>query len=78
MNHLSNDLKTTSHCEAATAKGYRVLWSIRTSFQDLEEEMFRLLYPTSVRPHLEYGIQAASPCFKYETDMIEQVQQQGT
>lgn len=75
---LSNDLKTTSHCKAAAAKGYRALWSIRRSFRYLDGEMFRLLYPTFVRPHLEYGIQAASPCFKYEADMLERVQRRGT
>ncbi|KAH9578555.1 hypothetical protein MS3_00008900 [Schistosoma haematobium] len=57
---LSNDLKTTSHCKAAAAKGYRVLWSIRRSFQYLDDEMFGLLYPIYVQPHLEYGIQVAS------------------
>ncbi|CAH8669480.1 unnamed protein product [Schistosoma bovis] len=75
---LSNDLKTTSHCKAAAAKGYRVLWSIRRSFQYLDDEMFELLYPIYVRPHLEYGIQAASPCFKYEADMLERVQRRAT
>ncbi|CAI2726681.1 unnamed protein product [Schistosoma spindalis] len=75
---LSSDLKTTSHCKAAAAKGYRVLWSVRRSFQYLDDEMFRLLYPIYVRPHLEYGIQAASPCFKYEADMLERVQRRGT
>ncbi|VDP68275.1 unnamed protein product [Schistosoma curassoni] len=75
---LSNDLKTTSHSKAAAAKGYRLLWSIRRSFQYLDDEMFVLLYPIYVRPHLEYGIQAASLCFKYEADMLERVQQRAT
>ncbi|CAH8584143.1 unnamed protein product [Schistosoma intercalatum] len=66
---LSNDLKTTSHCKAAAAKGYRVLWSIRRSFQYLDDEMFGLLCPFYVRSHLEYGIQA---------DMLERVQRRAT
>ncbi|CAH8586867.1 unnamed protein product [Schistosoma mattheei] len=75
---LGSDLKTISHCEAAAAKGYRVLRSILKSFQYLDDEMFKLLYPIHVRPHLEYGIQAARLCFKYEADMLGRVQRRGT
>lgn len=59
-----------SNCKAAAANGFRVSQAIRGFFQYLDE-VFRLLYPTFVRLYLEYEIQVASTCFKYEADMLE-------
>ncbi|CAH8623495.1 unnamed protein product [Schistosoma bovis] len=75
---LSHDLKTTAHCKAAAVKGFRALWSLRRAFKSFDEETFRILYPIYVRPHLEYCIQAASPCLVKDTNSIERVQRVGT
>lgn len=34
---LSNELKTTTNCTAATAEGFTVLWTIHKSFHYLDE-----------------------------------------
>nr|CAH8840869.1 unnamed protein product [Trichobilharzia regenti] len=75
---VSNDLKTTANCNAAAAKAFRMLWAIRRAFKRLDEGMFQILYATYVRPHLEYCIQATSPCFKKEAHILERVQRVGT
>ena len=75
---ISHDLKTTTHCNAVASKGYRALWSLRRAFKCFDEDMFRILYPTYVRPHLEYCIQAASPCLIKDTKSLERVQRVGT
>ncbi|CAH8438915.1 unnamed protein product [Schistosoma intercalatum] len=69
-----HDLKTITHCNAAAAKGYRELWSLRLAFKCFDKEMFRILYPTYVRPHLEYCIQATSPCLIKDTNSLDRVQ----
>nr|CAH8822191.1 unnamed protein product [Trichobilharzia regenti]CAH8832846.1 unnamed protein product [Trichobilharzia regenti]CAH8851638.1 unnamed protein product [Trichobilharzia regenti]CAH8868946.1 unnamed protein product [Trichobilharzia regenti]CAH8876533.1 unnamed protein product [Trichobilharzia regenti] len=75
---VQHDLKTATNCRTAATKGFRMLWAIRKAFANFDADIFRILYPTYIRPHLEYGIQAASPCFKYEIDLLERVQRVGT
>lgn len=57
---IINDLKTAGNRSAAAAKSFRVLLSIRKSFNHLNEEMFMMLSPTFKQ----------SPRFKHETDML--------
>ncbi|CAH8873911.1 unnamed protein product [Trichobilharzia szidati] len=75
---VSHDLKTTANCNRAAAKAFRMLWALRRSFKRLDEGIFQVLHATYVRPHLEYYIQAASPCFKKEAHTLERVQRIGT
>lgn len=69
----SNDHKTMSKSKTDAGKGYSVLWAIRKSPHFLDGEIFRVLCHYFVRLHSEYEIQAASPCFKYEADVLERV-----
>ncbi|CAH8868563.1 unnamed protein product [Trichobilharzia szidati] len=75
---VQHDLKTATNCRAAATKGFRILWVISKAFANFDADIFRILYSTYIRPHLEYGIQAASLCFKYEIDLLERVQRVGT
>ncbi|CAH8429151.1 unnamed protein product [Schistosoma bovis] len=61
---VSQDLKTTAHCRAIAAKGFRTLWSIRRAFSHVDAKTFLTPYTVFVRPKLEHCIQAASPCLK--------------
>lgn len=49
-------------------KGSRMVGLIRRTFTALDEEMFKSLHVTLVRPHLEYAIQVWCP-----SNMIERV-----
>ena len=75
---VSQDLKTTAHCRAIAAKGFRTLWSIRRAFRHLDAKTFLTLYTVFVRPKLEYCIQAASPCLKKDSELLERVQRTAT
>ena len=75
---VSQDLKTTAHCRAIAAKGFRTLWSIRRAFSHLDAKTFLTLYTVFVRPRLEYCIQAASPCLKKDSELLERVQRTAT
>ncbi|CAI2723786.1 unnamed protein product [Schistosoma spindalis] len=75
---VSQDLKTTAHCRATAAKAFRTLWSIRRAFTHVDAKIFLTLYTVFVRPKLEYCIQAASPCFKKDSEFLEKVQRTAT
>ncbi|CAH8641948.1 unnamed protein product [Heterobilharzia americana] len=75
---ISHDFKTSANCNGAAVKGFRVLWSIRRAFKSFDQDVFRILYSTYVRPHLEYCIQAASLCLKKDADALERAQRLGT
>lgn len=40
---ISHELKTPAYCNAAAAKGFRVLWSLRRALKCFDEDMFRIL-----------------------------------
>ncbi|KAH9592422.1 hypothetical protein MS3_00004352 [Schistosoma haematobium] len=75
---VSQDLKTTAHCRAIATKGFRTLWSIRRVFSHVDAKTFLTLYTVFVRPKLEYCIQAASPCLKKDSELLEKVQKTAT
>ena len=74
---ISHDLETTTHCNAAAAKGYRALRLLRRPFKCFDEEMFRILYPTYVGLCLKYCVQATSPCLIKDTNSLEGVRHVG-
>ena len=66
--HISNQVK----------KANSMAGLIRRSFTYLTPELFRKLYITFVRPHLEYAQVVWSPKFKKHTRLIEGVQRRAT
>ena len=51
---------------------------IRRSFVHLDKDMFKLLFVSVVRPHLEYGATLWNPMKKSYVNMIENVQRRAT
>ena len=56
----------------------KVLGIIHRQFKDLDKEYFIILYKSFVRPHLEFAIQAWSPCFEKDIECLEKVQRRST
>ena len=76
--HVSNTLKLTTHCHKAANKAMSALRLLRTSFDNLNENNFRPLYTTYVRPHLEYCLQAVGPFMVQDFKALEKVQRRAT
>lgn len=74
-------LQVRKGLEVTTAdrnSGFEVLWSLHSSFKHFDEDMFRVLHPTCMRPHLEYCIQEAGPLLIGDVDTLGSVQSLGT
>jgi len=56
------DFKVSRQCTEAASKANKVLGMVSRQFKDLDKEGFLIIYKGYVRPHLEYAIQAWSPC----------------
>lgn len=54
-------LETTSHYNATVAKDFRTWWSLCWAYKFFDK-LFRVRYPTYVRSHPQYCVQATSLC----------------
>ena len=75
---ISNDLKTSSHCLAASKKANMMLGFIKRNFEHKTPKVMTQLYTSLVRPHLEYAVQFWSPCFVKDQAKLESVQRRAT
>ena len=54
------------------------LATIKRSFKYVTQDSFSILYKTYIRPHIEYCIQAWSPYYAKDIDMLEKIQHRAT
>ena len=54
------------------------LATIKRSFKYVTKESFNILCKTYIRPHIEYCIQAWSPYYAKDIDMLEKIQHRAT
>ena len=73
---ISADMKVSEQC--AAAKGNQIHGLIRRNIVYKEKELILPLYKTTVRPHLEYCIQAWRPYRKKDIVTLERVQRKAT
>jgi len=71
-------MKVSEQCGIAAAKRNQILGLIRRNLVYKKKELIIPLYKTTVRPHLEYCIQAWRPYRKKDIDMLETVQWRAT
>ena len=74
----THDLKFSKQCNEAAKKAMRVLGLVKRYFRNLDIATFRLLYKSFIRLHLEYSVQAWSPCLRSDIDCLEKVQRRAT
>ena len=74
----SNNHKWSGQCAKAANRAMVALGIIKGAFGSLDRDMFRILYGTYMRPHLEYGVQAWSPYYKKDLLQLEKEQRRAT
>ena len=75
---ISKDLKPHDQvCKAASTTN-RVLGMLKNTFVSRDPELWKRLYTTYVRPHLEYAIQVWNPYAKKDVATLEKVQRRAT
>ena len=75
---VTSDLKYSSQCLKSAATARKVIDMVRRTFRNLDIADFRLIYKTYIRPHMEFCIQAWSPHFVKDIDVLERVQKAAT
>ena len=75
---FSSDLSFENHISLKVKKANSMFGIIRRSFTYLDCDMFKRLFTSIVRPHLEYGACVWNPHHKRLIKMIEDVQRRAT
>ena len=75
---IDNNLRFEEHISSKVHKANAIVGLIRRTFNFLDCKLFKQLYTTFVRPHLEYGQAVWSPFLKKQVDMVENVQIRAT
>lgn len=75
---IDEKLHFSEHISEKINKANRIAGLIRRTFITLDEKMFKPLYTTLVRPHLEYANQVWNPHLMKDIKAIENVQRRAT
>ena len=68
---ISADMKVSEQCGVAASNGNQILRLIRRNIAYKEKKLIIYLYKATVRPHLEYCVQAWRPYRKKDIDTLE-------
>ena len=71
---FSADMKVSEQCVIAALKGNQILGLIIRTIMYKEKQLIVPLYKATVRPHLEYCIQAWRLYRKKDIDKLERIQ----
>ena len=70
--------KPSAHVAKVAARANSMVGRIRHAFTYMNKEIFLKVYPSLVRTHMEYAVQAWSPQLQKDIDMLENVQKRAT
>ena len=76
--NVTHQMKSSSQCLKSAATARKVIGMVRMTFRNLDVSDFRLIYKTYIRPHLEFCIQAWSPHFVKDIQVLENVEKAAT
>ena len=72
------DLKVEEQVKVASDRASLSMRQMKNTFKYMTPEIFRTLYCSHVRPHMEFSIQAWSPYLKKDVEKLEKVQRRAT
>ena len=75
---IDSELKFEEHIPTKVQKANAIVGLIRRSFSYLDGPLFKKLFTTFVRPHLEYAQAVWSPHLKKHINLLENVQRRAT
>ena len=75
---MDYELTFEQHISLKAKKANSIMGMIRRSFSFLDKDLFRRLYTTFVRPHLEYAQSVWAPYLMKYINIIERVQERAT
>ena len=75
---VSNDLKWNKHVNTVVNRASFILGRFRKTFVSRDEKLWKKLYLTYVRPHLEFAVQAWNPYLKKDVNSLERVQRRAS
>ena len=76
--HIDRNLDFEKHIALATAKANKILAIIYKTFEYIDQDMFKMLFKSLVRPHLEYAAPVWSPHENELKKQLENVQRRAT
>ena len=72
---INMELTFEEHVATKVKKANSLMGLIRRSFSFMDGDLFKKLYTSFVRPHLEYAIPVWSPHHRKQVRMLERVQE---
>ena len=75
---IDNKLSFSDHLAEKINKANKMVGVIRRTFEHLDPTIFKALYTTVVRPHLEYANQVWCPHLEKDIEALENVQRRAT
>ena len=75
---MDKDLKFEKHITEMVKKTNKITGIMWRSFEYVDSTVFKLLYTSMIRPHLEYAAPVWSPYTWKMADLIESVQRRAT
>ena len=75
---IDDKLTFEKHLVDKVNKANSIVGIIRRTFEYLDKQVFRTLFTSLVRPHIEYANQVWNPYLKKHIEMIENVQRRAT
>ncbi|CAL4075568.1 unnamed protein product, partial [Meganyctiphanes norvegica] len=76
--YVTPDWKSATHVAKVAAKANSMVGRIRHTFTYINKDIFKAVYPSLVRSHMEFAVQAWSPQLKKDIIKLEKVQQRAT
>ena len=76
--YISSNLKVEKQCKEAYKKANMQLGFISRNFQFKSKDIILPLYKSIVRPHLEYAVQAWTPYYQKDIELLEKIQHRAT
>ena len=76
--HISSNLKSEKHVNSAVSKANSILGQLKNTFASRDAGIWKKLYTSFIRPHLEYCVPVWSPFLKGDISALEKVQRRVT